>query len=82
MHIPYDNEAETIRSWVARTSLYFRFATYAGSEYAFFPYGDMDTIAAGDVVYMRVNELWVLMNESFAATMAQCSYEVSADQPV
>jgi hypothetical protein len=82
VHIPYDSEAETIRTWVERNNLYFRFATYSGSEYAFFPYGDMDTIAAGDVVYMRVNELWVLMNESFAATLSQCEYEVSLVQPV
>jgi len=82
MHIPYDNEAETIRTWVERNNLYFRFATYSGSEYAFFPYGDMDTIAAGDVVYMRSNDLWVLMNESFASTLSQCEYEVSLVQPV
>ena len=82
MHIPYDNEAETIRTWARRNDLFFQFATYAGSEHAFFPYGASDTISSGDVVYMRVGELWVLMNESFAATMAQCSYEVSADQPV
>ena len=83
MHIPYDNEAETLRSWVNRHSLYFRFATYAGSEYVYFPYGgDLDTISSGDVVYMRVGELWVLMNESFATTLAECSYEVSEAQPV
>jgi hypothetical protein len=84
MHIPYDNEAETLRTWVRRNDLYFRFATYAGSEYAYFPYGggDLDRISEDDVVYMRVGELWVLMNESFAATMAQCSYTVSEEQPV
>lgn len=83
MHIPYDNEAETLRTWVRRNDLYFRFATYAGSEYAYFPYGgDLDRISSDDVVYMRVGELWVLMNESFAATMAQCSYTVSLEQPV
>jgi len=82
VHIPYDSEAETIRTWVERNNLYFRFATYSGSEYAFFPYGDMDTIAAGDVVYMRSNDLWVLMNESFASTLSQCEYEVSLVQPV
>ena len=82
VHIPYDSEAETIRTWVERNNLYFRFATYAGSEYAFFPYGDMDTIASGDVVYMRSNDLWVLMNESFASTLSQCEYEVSLVQPV
>jgi len=84
VHIPYDNEAETLRSWVRRNDLYFRFATYAGSEYAYFPYGggDLDRISEDDVVYMRVGELWVLMNESFAATMAQCSYTVSEEQPV
>ena len=82
VHIPYDSEAETIRTWVERNNLYFRFATYSGAEYAFFPYGDMDTIAAGDVVYMRSNDLWVLMNESFATTLSQCEYEVSLVQPV
>ena len=83
VHIPYDNEAETIRSWVTRQGLYFRFATYAGSEYAYFPYGgDLDTISSGDVVYMRVNDLWVLMNEGFAASLAQASYTVSLAQPV
>ena len=84
VHIPYDNEAETLRTWVLRNGLYFRFATYAGSEYAYFPYGggDLDRISEDDVVYMRVGELWVLMNESFAATMAQCSYTVSEEQPV
>ena len=83
MNIPYDNEAETIRAWVTRAGLYFRFATYAGSEYAYFPYGgDLDTISSGDVVYMRVNDLWVLMNEGFAASLAQSSYTVSLEQPV
>jgi len=83
VHIPYDNEAETIRAWVTRQGLYFRFATYAGSEYAYFPYGgDLDTISSGDVVYMRVNDLWVLMNEGFAASLAQSSYTVSLAQPV
>jgi hypothetical protein len=84
VHIPYDNEAETLRTWVRRNDLYFRFATYAGSEYVYFPYGggDLDRISEDDVVYMRVGELWVLMNESFAATMAQCSYTVSEEQPV
>lgn len=83
MNIPYDNEAETLRTWVTRQGLYFRFATYAGSEYAYFPYGgDLDTISSGDVVYMRVGELWVLMNEGFAASLAQSSYTVSLEQPV
>jgi hypothetical protein len=83
VHMPYDNEAETIRAWVTRAGLYFRFATYAGSEYAYFPYGgDLDTISSRDVVYMRVGELWVLMNEGFAASLAQSSYTVSLEQPV
>jgi hypothetical protein len=83
IHIPYDNEAETIRAWVSLNGLHFRFATYAGSEYAFFPYGgDLDRISNDDVVYMRVGELWVLMNELFATTLSECAYEVSLDQPV
>lgn len=82
MHIPYDIESETIRTWVRRNDLYFRFATYSGAEYVFFPYGNTDTINAGDVIYMRVGELWVLMSEPFADTMSQCVYEVSALQPV
>ena len=84
MHIPYDNEAETLRTWVRRNDLYFRFATYAGSEYAYFPYGggDLDRISSEDVVYMRVGELWVLMNVEFAASLAQSSYTVSEEQPV
>ena len=84
MHIPYDNEAETLRTWVRRNDLYFRFATYAGSEYAYFPYGggDLDRISSEDVVYMRVGELWVLMNVEFAASLAQFSYTVSEEQPV
>jgi hypothetical protein len=83
VHIPYDNEAETLRSWVNRHSLYFRFATYAGSEYVYFPYGgDLETISSSDVVYMRVGQLWVLMNEGFADSLAQSSYRVSEVQPV
>jgi hypothetical protein len=84
VHIPYDNEAESLRSWVERNGLYFRFATYAGCEYAYFPYGggDLDRISEGDVIYMRVGELWVLMNEEFAASLAQSSYTVSEEQPV
>ena len=83
MHIPYDNEAEHIRGWAARNQLYFRFATYSGSEYAYFPYsGDLDRIFAGDVVYMRVVDQWVIMSEGFAATLSQCVYEVSTTQPV
>jgi len=81
MQIPYDIEAEHIRTWARRNDLYFRFALYSGSEYAFFPYGDMDTINSGDVVYMRVDDLWVIMNESFADTMSHCSYVVSEHQP-
>jgi hypothetical protein len=84
VHIPYDNEAETLRTWVLRNGLYFRFATYAGSEYAYFPYGggDLDRISSEDVVYMRVGELWTLMNEEFAGSLATCSYTVSEEQPV
>jgi hypothetical protein len=84
VHIPYDNEAETLRTWVRRNDLYFRFATYAGSEYAYFPYGggDLDRISSEDVVYMRVGELWTLMNEEFAGSLATCSYTVSEEQPV
>ena len=82
MHIPYDIEAEHIRTWARRGDLFFQFALYSGSEYAFFPYGASDTISSDDVVYMRVDDLWVLMNASFADTMAQCSYVVSEHQPV
>jgi hypothetical protein len=84
VHIPYDNEAETLRTWVRRNDLYFRFATYAGSEYAYFPYGggDLDRISSDDVVYMRSDSLWVLMNDAFAGSLAQCAYTVSEDQPV
>ena len=83
VHIPYDNEAETLRSWVNRQNLYFRFATYAGSEYAYFPYGgDLDRISRDDVIYMRVGELWVLMNEEFAASLYRSAYTVSEEQPV
>jgi hypothetical protein len=84
VHIPYDIEAETLRTWVRRNDLYFRFATYAGSEYAYFPYGggDLDRISEDDVVYMRVGELWTLMNEEFAGSLATCSYTVSEEQPV
>ena len=84
VHIPYDNEAESLRSWVSRNGLYFRFATYAGSEYAYFPYssGDLDRISSGDVIYMRSDNLWVLMHEEFAASLSRCSYTVSEEQPV
>jgi hypothetical protein len=84
VHIPYDNEAETLRTWVRRNDLYFRFATYAGSEYAYFPYGggDLDRISSGDVVYMRSNDLWVLMSDTFASSLAQCAYTVSEVEPV
>jgi hypothetical protein len=83
VHIPYDNEAETLRTWVLRNGLYFRFATYAGSEYAYFPYGgDLDRISREDVIYMRVGELWVLMNEEFAASLLRSAYIVSEEQPV
>jgi len=78
LHIPYDRNAETLLSWVGRNHLYSRFATYAGCEYAYFPYGgDMDRINSGDVVYMRVGELWVLMNEDFASALSGSSYTVS-----
>ena len=83
VHIPYDNEAETLRTWVRRNDLYFRFATYAGSEYVYFPYGgDLETISSSDVVYMRIGELWVLMNEEFAASLLRSAYTVSVEQPV
>jgi len=83
VHIPYDNEAETLRAWVNRQNLYFRFATYSGSEYVYFPYGgDLDRISDVDVVYMRSDNLWVLMNENFTVTLSQCAYTVSEEQPV
>jgi hypothetical protein len=83
VHIPYDNEAEVLRAWVNRHNLYFRFATYSGAEYVYFPYGgDLDRINDVDVVYMRSDNLWVLMNESFAVTLSQCAYTVSEEQPV
>jgi hypothetical protein len=79
LHIPYDRNAETLLSWVGRNHLYSRFATYAGCEYAYFPYGGdmMDRINSGDVVYMRVGELWVLMNEDFASALSGSAYTVS-----
>ena len=84
VHIPYDNEAESLRTWVLRNGLYVRFATYAGSEYAYFPYssGDLDRISSGDVIYMRSDSLWVLMHEEFAASLSRTSYTVSEEQPV
>jgi hypothetical protein len=80
--IPYDIEAETIRTWARRSDLYFRFALYSGSEYAIFPYGDMDTIASGDVIYERFQDHWVLMSDDYAASLSQCSYVLTMDQPV
>ena len=80
--IPYDSEAETLRSWARRSDLFFQFALYSGSEYVFFPYGSTDTISEGDVVYERVQDHWVLMSESFARALASCSYVVSEHQPV
>ena len=84
VRIPYDNEAESLRTWVLRNGLYVRFATYAGSEYAYFPYssGDLDRISSGDVIYMRSDSLWVLMHEEFASSLSRCSYTVSEEQPV
>ena len=83
VHIPYDNEAEALRSWVLRHNLYFRFATYSGSEYVYFPYGgDLGTISSDDVVYMRSDNLWVLMHEGFAEALSRSSYTVSEEQPV
>lgn len=80
--ITYDSEAEHIRTWARRNDLFFRFARYSGAEYAFFPYGSSDTISAGDVVYERCLDQWVLMSESYAATLAQCSYVLAENQPV
>jgi hypothetical protein len=82
VHIPYDIEAETIRTWARRSDLFFRFALYSGSEYAIFPYGDMDTIASGDVVYERFQDHWVLMSDDYAASLSQCSYVLTESQPV
>jgi hypothetical protein len=82
MHIPYDSEGEAIRTWARRADLYFRFALYSGSEYAYFPYGDMDTISRGDVVYERFQDQWVLMSEGYANALSSCSYVVSENQPV
>jgi hypothetical protein len=80
--IPYDIEAESIRTWARRQDLFFQFAAYSGAEYAFFPYGSSDTISEGDVVYERCQDHWVLKHESFAAMMTQCSYVLSEHQPV
>lgn len=80
--IQYDSEGEHIRTFARRQDLYFRFALYAGSEYAVFPYGDMDTISSGDVVYERYQDAWILMSGDYASAMSQCSYVLTDSQPV
>jgi hypothetical protein len=42
----------------------------------------MDTIASGDVVYERFQDQWVLMSDDYAASLSQCSYVLTMDQPV
>ena len=80
--IPYDSEGEGIRTWARRGDLFFQFALYSGSEYAFFPYGSSDTISEGDVVYERYQNNWVLMSEDYARALSSCSYVLTMDQPV
>lgn len=82
MSIPYDSEGEGIRTWARRSDLFFQFALYSGSEYAFFPYGSSDTISSGDVVYERYQDQWVLMSEGYADALSSCSYVLTMDQPV
>jgi hypothetical protein len=77
--IPYDTEHATLRQWTQRYHLTYRFATYAGAEYMYFPYGDSsDRICDGDVVYQRVADQWVLQGESYAGILADCSYTATA----
>ena len=77
--IPYDTEHDTLQQWARRNHLTYRFASYAGAEYVYFPYGNWtDRICEGDVVYQRVADQWVLQGESYAGILADCTYTVTA----
>jgi len=77
--IPYDTEHATLRQWTQRYHLTYRFATYAGAEYMYFPYGDSsDRISSGDVLYQRVGDQWALLDPTYADMLADCSYIATA----
>lgn len=77
--IPYDTDHNTLRLWAERNYLTYRFATYAGAEYLYFPYGYLnDRICDGDVVYQRVDDEWVLQDPTYAGVLASCAYTATA----
>ena len=77
--IPYDTDHNTLRLWAERNYLTYRFATYAGAEYLYFPYGSWsDRICDGDVVYQRVADQWVLQDPTYAGVLAACAYTATA----
>lgn len=77
--IPYDTDHNTLHLWAQRNYLTYRFATYAGAEYLYFPYGySNDRICDGDVVYQRVDDEWVLQDPTYAGVLASCAYTATA----
>ena len=77
--IPFDTEHDTLQQWARRNHLTYRFASYAGAEYVFFPYSyESDRISSGDVLYQRVADQWVLQDPTYAGVLADCAYTATA----